>query len=307
MSRFVTGRVTVDVPATSANLGPGFDSFGLALDLHDTLAAEVAGDGLVIEVSGEGAGEVPLDERHLVVRAMRAAFDEMGVHPDGLAVSCTNRIPHSRGLGSSSAAIVGGISLAVALVANADTRLGELQMLQLATELEGHPDNAAPALLGGFVIAGTTAGTTWAHPIDVPVLDLVVFVPPDGVRTDIARGLLPETVSHRDAAANSARAALLALGLRGDRSLLLAGTEEFLHQLHREPAMPHSMDLVRRLRAAGVPAVISGAGPSVLAFVPGSAGRAAESELEEVLGHTPTGWQGSARTLAEAGVRVSRA
>lgn len=306
MSGFVTGPVSVRVPATSANLGPGFDSFGLALDLHDTLVARVAPGELNIQVEGEGAGEVPLDERHLVVRAMYAAFDAMGSRPDGLTLCCTNAVPHSRGLGSSSAAIIGGIALAVALVADERARLDRQQMLQLATRIEGHPDNVAPALLGGFVISGTSSGSVWAHVIDVPDLTLAVFVPPDAMNTDVARSLLPAMVPHADAAANSARAALLALGLTRDPSLLMLGTEDFLHQEQRAQALPESLDLVRRLRALQVPAVISGAGPSVLAFVPGS-GAAAEQALAMILGHTPDGWWGSGRRVSTHGVTVSPA
>ena len=301
MSVFVTGPVSVEVPATSANLGPGFDSFGLALDFGDSLSAEVTAAGWSVDVSGEGADSVPRDEGHLVVRAMNAAFAEMSVQPDGVRLSCRNRIPHSRGLGSSSAAIVGGIRLAVALVADPVRRLDGDAMLQLANRLEGHPDNVAPALLGGFVISGQDGEEVWAH--EIPTEDppaLVTFVPPEGLDTEVARTLLPEQVSHRDAAANSARAALLALGLGGDHSLLMRGTEDFLHQHQREPAMPASIELVRHLRESGVPAAISGAGPTVLAFVP----RAEARSVDEVLAWAPAGWQADARALARCGVRV---
>src|SRR5680860_806534 len=203
---FVSGPVTVEVPATSANLGPGFDCLGLALELTDTLVGEVVANGLEIHVEGEGSGEVRLDESHLVVRAIRAAFATMDLRPMGLRLRCTNRIPHNRGLGSSSAAIVGGIVLARALVEGGLDLLDDAAVLSLATAIEGHPDNVAPALLGGFVISGQAGEEVWAQqsPVD-PSVSAVVFVPPHGVRTEVARGLLPETVRHEDAAAVGSR------------------------------------------------------------------------------------------------------
>jgi homoserine kinase len=305
VSAFVTGPVSVEVPATSANLGPGYDCFGLALDLCDELTGEVRASGLEIEVSGAGAEDVPRDEDHLVVRAMRAAFAAMGVEPPGLALRCHNRIPHARGLGSSSAAIVGGIVLARALATEGERLLPDAAALALANRLEGHPDNVAPALLGGFVIAGQSrhdpgGGEVWAEPAPVhPSVSVVAFVPPDGVRTDVARGLLPETVAHADAASNSGRAALLVLALSARPDLLLRATEDYLHQAQREPAMPDSLALVRRLRDAGVPAVISGAGPTVLTFVTGG-----ESERERVASHVPEGWLVFAREVRQNGASV---
>ncbi|RZI79577.1 MAG: homoserine kinase, partial [Microbacterium sp.] len=193
---FVTGPVTVQVPATSANLGPGFDCLGLALGLYDRLTGEVVGDGLEIDVVGEGEGHLPRSERHLVVRAMRATFAILGVEPTGLRLRFENAIPQSRGLGSSSAAIVGGIALARALVVDGD-RFDDDSVLFLANQLEGHPDNVAPAVIGSFVISGQTANEVWAlsAPID-PSISAVAFVPPNGVSTEAARGLLPEQVPH---------------------------------------------------------------------------------------------------------------
>ena len=154
MPRFRPGPVTVRPPATSANLGPGFDSFGLALELRDEVTVEVLDDaGLSVEVVGEGAGEVPLDERHLLVRSLRAAFDELGGQPAGLRVRCVNRIPHGRGLGSSSAAICAGLIAARALTEDGGKLLDDERVLDLATRIEGHPDNVAPCLRGGLTIA----------------------------------------------------------------------------------------------------------------------------------------------------------
>lgn len=284
MRELVDGPVRVSVPATSANLGPGFDSLGLALGLRDELEAEVTDGGLVVEVSGAGADGVPRDESNLVVRAMRAGFAALQAEPAGLRLSCHNVIPHSRGLGSSSAAIVAGLALARALVAGGGLLLDDDAMFRLAAELEGHPDNVAPALYGGFVISGREDGEFYAvgSPVD-PGISAVVFVPPTPVETKVARGLLPEVVAHADAAANSGRTALLVAALAGQPTRLHTATRDYLHQDYREPAMPRSLALVRELRASGYAAIVSGAGPTVLVF--DSAGSAAE--LVELC---PSGW-----------------
>jgi homoserine kinase len=264
--------VLVRVPATSANLGPGFDTLGLALGLHDEIEARVTQSGLTIDVTGESATDVAdAGEKHLVVRAMRVAFDDLNVaQPPGLALRCVNRIPHGRGLGSSAAAIVAGLVAARAL-AGASTSPEDV--LPLANVLEGHPDNVAPCLFGGLTIAWIAtgaAGLPEARAIRLdphPDVRPVAFIAPGAVSTKVARGLLPVAVPHADAAANAGRAALLIAALTVRPDALLDGTEDKLHQDYRAPAMPHSHDLVTRLRAAGVPAVVSGAGPSVLAFL----------------------------------------
>jgi homoserine kinase len=296
---FVEGPARVRVPATSANLGPGFDTLGLALDLHDRLEAEVTSGGLVVEVHGYGEGEVPLDDRHLVVRAMRATFDRLGKQPPGLRLSCTNVIPHARGLGSSSAAIVAGVWLARELVAGGRLLFDDAALLDLAARLEGHPDNVAPALLGGFVISGQDAdGSFWAVPGSVdPRVGVVVFVPTTPVETEAARGLLPAVVPHGDAAANAGRAALLVAALSSHPEELLRATEDRLHQEYRRPAMPRSLALVEELRSDGIPAVVSGAGPTVLAFAdgPGSV------TTEALLARCPQGWSGQALAVTGTG------
>ncbi len=294
---FVDGPVTVEVPATSANLGPGYDCLGLALELHDRLSAEVAPSGVEIQVTGEGAEDVPIDETHLVVRSMRAAFEVLGEQPAGLRLRCANRVPHSRGLGSSSAAIVGGIVLARALVQGGEERLDDTAALDIANRLEGHPDNVAPALLGGFVVSGHDGNTVWAQraPVD-PSIDAVVFVPPYGVRTEVARGVLPSAVPHADATANTGRAALLVAALASAPEHLWRATEDFLHQGYRQAAIPESIELVSALRDAGVPAVVSGAGPTVLAFLVGGADPAS--------GLAPAGWRTMHQVVGGPGARV---
>lgn len=269
---FVSGPVRVRVPATSANLGPGFDALGLALALHDEVTAQVTKSGYRVEVTGEGADELPRDESHLVVRAMLATFDLLGGRPSGLAVRCVNRIPQARGLGSSSAAIVAGVLLARALVEEGSQRLDDAGALRLAADLEGHPDNVAPCLLGGFTIAWTEqldpAGRAARAVVLAPAETVrpTVFVPRQRGLTAEARAALPARVPHEDAAHNAGRSALLVHALTADPSLLFAATEDRLHQDYRAAGMPQTAALVNALRVAGVAAVVSGAGPSVLAL-----------------------------------------
>lgn len=265
---FVRGPVAVRVPASSANLGPGFDALGLALALHDEIVAEVIGSGLEVRVSGEGQDGVPLDETHLVVQSMHAAFDLLGGRPSGLRLTCSNAIPHGRGLGSSAAAIVGGIIAARALVDGGDKLLDDDAAFQLAVDLEGHPDNVAAALFGGLTIAWIDGAAAVVERLSTDV-GVTVFVPPTAVSTEKARGLLPETVPHRDAAINAGRAALLVAALTGAPHRLISATEDRLHQSYRAEAMPESYKLLRRLRVDGVPTIISGAGPTVLSFARG--------------------------------------
>ncbi len=262
--------VTVRVPATSANLGPGFDALGLALSLHDEVEARVTGGGVSVEVSGEGAGDLPTDGSHLVVRAMARVFDELGEHPAGLALRCRNHIPQARGMGSSSAAIVAGVTLARALVTGGAERLDDAGLLRIAAELEGHPDNVAPCLLGGMTIAWTEASGAAAVRLEpAERIRPFVFVPQERGLTEVARAALPATVPHADAALNAGRAALLVHAITVDPAHLFAATEDRLHQAYRAPSMPGSAELVAALRAEGVAAVVSGAGPSVLALTSG--------------------------------------
>ena len=283
MASFREGPARVRVPATSANLGPAFDCAGLALALYDEVAVRVTDAGLTVDVSGQGEGELPRDERHLVVTALRRAFDELGGQPRGLEVVCTNRIPQARGLGSSSAAIVAAVLAARALVPGGEQILDADGCVALAAELEGHPDNVAACLRGGFTLAWTDAGGVHAYRADVhPSISPVVFIPASRSSTEQVRGLLPQAVPHPDAAAGAGRSALLSLALTSEPSLLLAATEDRLHQPYRAAAMPRTASLVADLRAAGIPAVVSGAGSAVLALV--TTARAA------ALAQAPVGW-----------------
>ncbi|HEU4540456.1 MAG TPA: homoserine kinase [Jiangellaceae bacterium] len=259
--------VRVSVPATSANLGPGFDALGLALGWYDVVEAELAENGLDVRVTGAGAGEVPLDGDHLVVRAMRGTFASLGVEVAGLRLACTNSIPHGRGLGSSAAAIVAGVLAARALAGAVDDVDAALA---LAAKIEGHPDNVAPCLLGGLTIAWSPSGRVRAVALDVhPDVRPVVCVPAESLSTETARGLLPASVPHAAAARNAGRAALLVEALTRRPDLLLDATEDELHQPYRAPAMPDTLTLMKDLRERGIAAVVSGAGPSVLALTIG--------------------------------------
>ena len=274
----LTGRATV--AASSANLGPGFDSLGLALALYDEITAETTSGTTFVDVEGEGAGQVSEGPDNLVAVAIRRGLTAAGVETAGLKVLCRNAIPHSRGLGSSAAAVVGGLAVANALVAQSDRRpLTTEQLIQLSGEFEGHPDNASASVLGGAVVS-------WSEPVpgdsgSAPCYfaaqlrlhpDIRVFPGIPDVRSSTAetRVLLPRQVSHEAARFNVSRAALLVLALTERPDLLMAATEDLLHQPQRAPAMPASGEYLQLLRRHGVAAVLSGAGPSVLALTNGA-------------------------------------
>jgi len=257
------GFVRVRVPASTANLGPGFDALGLALALYDEVEVAPAASGLHVEVHGEGAGQVPTDEDNLVVRALRAACARCGHRPDGVVLRCRNRIPHSRGLGSSAAAAVAGVLAGYALAGMEPDEAA----LDLAAGFDGHADNVGASLLGGLVISWKEERSFRATRLEPhPDLAPVLFVPERTSATEVARGLLPAEVPHGDAAFTAGRAALLVHALTNAPPLLLVATEDRLHQPYRRSAYPATGRLVDALRAAGVPAAVSGAGPAVLAL-----------------------------------------
>ncbi len=263
--------VTVRVPATSANLGPGFDSFGLALARYDEVTARATDSGLLVEVVGVGVGEVPLTHEHLVVRAIAAVFELAGHPLPGLHLRCVNCIPHGGGLGSSAAAIVAGVLLGRELLSGSAVDpplLTDQDLFALATRMERHPDNVAPALFGGLTLSylGADGRPVAARPAVHPDVKVVVFSAHRASSTEHSRRLLPATVPHADASANAAAAGLLVHALTTDPSFLLPATADRLHQQYRASAMPESAALVAELRAAGIAAVISGAGPSVIAL-----------------------------------------
>lgn len=269
-------RARAVVAASSANLGPGFDSLGLALSLYDEIIVETTDSGLAIEVEGQGAGQVPLTADHLVVRAIERGLAAVGLRAGGLNVQCRNAIPHSRGLGSSAAAVVGGLAVVNGLAAQVDSNELTLDALvQLSSEFEGHPDNAAAAVLGGAVVSWTADGSEparydAAHLQLHPDIRLFPAIPETRSSTAATRGLLPEQVSHTDARFNLARSAMLVVALTQRPDLLLEATGDRLHQAQRAPAMPASAEYLAMLRRYGVAAVLSGAGPAVIALTDGS-------------------------------------
>lgn len=296
--------VRVRVPASSANLGPGFDSVGLALGVWDECVATACEEPVLrVSVEGEGAGLVPTDASHLVHRSLRTAWAEWGTPPPaGLELRCTNAVPHGRGMGSSATAIVMGIALAAALAAPAGAPLPLADVNDLASRLEGHPDNASASVFGGLTVSwsdapGEVGSTRTARPSLHPDVDVAVFVPGTQLSTAKARSVLPSTVRLADAAANSARAALLVHALTAAPELLLPATREWLHQEPRRPSYASSMALVDRLRAAGHAAVISGAGPSVLALT-------TRDRLAEVVAHAGEGWRVLTPGVPAHGVHV---
>jgi homoserine kinase len=322
---FRGGAAHVRVPATSANLGPGFDALGLALDLHDDVLAVVGEDGIVVDVAGEGTDDVARDEKNLVVRAMRATFDELGGQPRGIELSCANRIPHGRGLGSSAAAIVAGVLLARSLVLGGEQALPMSGVLNLAARLEGHPDNVAACLLGGLTIAwATSPHRAEAVRVDLdPQISPFVFVPPTSSSTHAARQALPDMVSRADAVHNLGRSSLLISALSGTArtasdapqpqgdtdddavaavtvpaDVLLAATDDRLHQQYRRAAMTGSGDLIAALRAERIAAVMSGAGPTVLAFT------RTPAEVEAATAAVPADWSGWAIAVDLVGAHL---
>ncbi|WP_116374351.1 homoserine kinase [Mycobacterium sp. MFM001] len=260
------------VAASTANLGPGFDSIGLALSLYDEIVVETTASGLTVHVEGEDADQLSRGADHLVVRAVECGLKAAGVSVPGLAVRCRNTIPHSRGLGSSAAAVVGGLAAVNGLLAQADsTPLSETQLIQLASQFEGHPDNAAAAVLGGAVVSWTDSSREPPGYAGVPLrlhpdVHLFPAIPEQRSSTAETRVLLPAQVSHVDARFNVSRAALLVIALTERPDLLMAATEDVLHQPQRAPAMPASAEYLRLLRRYNVAAVLSGAGPAVIAL-----------------------------------------
>ncbi|MEY4990889.1 MAG: hypothetical protein RIS08_1115 [Actinomycetota bacterium] len=271
--------VKVRIPATSANLGPGFDTLGMALSFYDDYQVETLPSGLEIEVHGEGAGEVPTDASNLIFKTIQHVFQKVGEQLPGLKLTCHNQIPHGRGMGSSGAAVAGGVMLAAGLLSGKRS-FSEQELLEFATDIEGHPDNVAPALFGGLTIAWKDeSGPHHKKLIAHRGISPLVFVPPHQMSTKLARSLQPESVPHTDAVFNLSRSALLVAAMTQSPELLFAATEDRLHQNYRASAMPETSKLVALLREAGHPAVVSGAGPSVLVLESSPQDRLAAIEI----------------------------
>jgi homoserine kinase len=302
---FKANPIQVQVPATSANVGPGFDSIALAFAMHDRYVAQILDEpGLDIDVTGEGADDVPRTEKNLLVKAMYKGFDFLGGKPKGIAVRALNVIPHGRGLGSSASAIIGGLVLARALVLTGTDKMSDEALLNLAAEMEGHPDNVAAALFGGATVAWKEQvnGKAVSHAIQIPVdlrIRAMAFIPSTTLATKKARTLLPASIPFADAQRNSTNTALLmhALTIRPD--LLFSATEDFLHQSYRSDAMPASFALMTKLRAAGVAAFISGAGPTVMALHTGN-----QEESEQLARAGGATFEGKSLEIAPCGASL---
>ena len=257
-------KVSVKIPATSANLGPGFDTLGMALSFYDEYVAEGISSGLEIEVLGEGSSDIPTDATNLIYKTIEMVFAKQGVAVPPLRITCHNNIPHGRGMGSSGAAVSGGVMLAAGLLSGT-REFTEAELLGFATEIEGHPDNVAPALFGGLTIAWMDESGPHHKKLTVHRgVSPLVLVPPNQMSTKLARSLQPESVPHTDAVFNVSRSALLVAALTQSPELMFAATEDRLHQNYRASAMPETSKLIEILREHGHPAVVSGAGPSVL-------------------------------------------
>ena len=281
---FKAQPLQIQVPATSANLGPGFDCLGLALRIYDRYIAQILDEpGVDIDVTGEGAAGVPTTDKNLVIKAMYKGFDFLGGRPRGIALRQLNVIPHGRGLGSSAAAIVGGLALARGLVLGGNERMSLADMLNIANEMEGHSDNVSAAIFGNASLAWQEV-QRWkiiAQAINFevdPRISALAFVPATEFSTAKARKMLPETIPFTEAVQNSANTAVLVQALQHRPDLLLGATQDYLHQSYRQDAMPHSFALMTKLREAGVAAFISGAGPTVLVLHTGGNLEAAEVE-----------------------------
>jgi homoserine kinase len=285
MTNLLGRRVSVKVPATTANLGPGLDTLGLALAIYDDLEVTVREQpGAHVDVHGVGDGSagghgVETDETNLVVRSMAAVFDAYGMPVPGVDIVANNSIPHGRGLGSSGAAIVAGIMAAKGIL-DGVVEIDADALLGFATILEGHPDNVAPALFGGLTIAWTSpTGPKHKKLMVHRGVSPLIAVPESTMSTALARSLQPQSVPHEDAIFNVSRSALLIAALVQSPELLLDATEDRLHQNYRASAMKETDDLIRALRAHGLAAVVSGAGPSVLVLASDPAQRVIAAEL----------------------------
>jgi homoserine kinase len=296
----VSGAVRVVVPASSANLGSGFDSAGLALSMFDEIEASFTDKpGVQVDVDGEGRNSLPRDENHLIARVMLKTFANLSMPVQGLYLRCINRIPHGRGLGSSAAAISAAVVAARALAGTQGTRMDDQGALELASSLEGHPDNVAACLYGGFTVSWidenslARAVKIKAHESIIPV----VMIPRFEVDTEQARALLPSHVPHRDATYNISRSALLVHAMTNDPDYLFEATSDRIHQEYRRPSMQSASALVTSLRMKNHAAYISGSGPTVCVLTN-------SEKVEEVISLVPDEFEAQQLAIAQSGASV---
>ncbi len=289
--------VKVRVPATVANLGPGFDALGVAVRMYLDIEIEPRRDSIEIMVEGEGAESLPQDETNLVIRSMNAFFDHVGRRPPGYSVKVRNPIPLAAGLGSSAAAVVGGLFAARAITGRT---VPQIEMVQLATSLEGHPDNVLPALLGGLVVCyrvvnATGDGTDLHYFRMDPSERLVpiIVVPKGGFPTEKARRVLPDDVSFADAQFTASRAALLVAGIStgAGADVLAHAMDDRLHEPHRLKLMPETAAVHAELGESGLPVALAGAGPSLLVVVPRPESATRAEQIRRICRARNAGWR----------------
>jgi homoserine kinase len=282
--------VSVRVPATTANLGPGFDCLGLALDLWNECTFNLTGSQVVVEVHGEGADQLPKNEDNLIWKSAIQVYEWTGEKPpDGVQVVCHNQIPLTSGLGSSAAAVLTGLLAGNALLEYA---LEVDELLNLGARIEGHPDNVAAALYGGLVIASQSGDKVVTHQVPVPELKVLVLLPEVDFSTRVSRQILPREVLFRDVAFNASRIPLVVDALRiGDVGLLAHAMQDRLHQPYRLPLIPGAEAALKAVHSLGIPAALSGAGPSLIAFI-------RDGQAEEVAAAMRRGFE-------QVGVRTS--
>ncbi len=285
--------VKVLVPATVANLGPGFDALGVAIQMHLEIEIEPRRNSFDIMVEGEGAESIPLDDSNLVIRSMNEFFDHVGRRPAGYAVRVKNPIPLGSGLGSSAAAVVGGLFAARAL---SNRSVHQSEMVELATKLEGHPDNVIPALVGGLVVCyreGVSNETRFFRLEPSERLVPIIAVPRGGFSTDEARRALPTDVAFADAQFTASRAALLVAAVTsGSGSDVLAqAMNDRLHEPHRLRLQPETAAVHAELRRAGLAVALAGAGPSLLVIVPRPEAVTRAEQIRRVCRDRNAGWR----------------
>lgn len=285
--------VKVRVPATVANLGPGFDALGIAIQVHLEIDIEPRRDSIEITVEGEGADELPTDDTNLVVRAMNAFFEHIGRQPAGYAVHVKNPIPLAAGLGSSAAAVVGGLYAARAITGGI---IHQAEILQLATRLEGHPDNVLPALVGGLVVCYRgDRSNDLRHLRLEPSERLVpiIAVPRDQLQTSRARDALPSDVSFDDAQFTAARAALLvgAIATGAGADILADAMNDRLHEPTRLGMMPETAAVHAEMREAGLPVAVAGSGPSLLLITPRPEAATRAEQVRRICRSRNAGWR----------------
>lgn len=293
----MSAQVMLTVPATTANLGPGFDSIGLALDIRDRITASVVESGVTVSISGNGADSLPNDETHLIAKVALDAAQQWGQPLSGLAIECQNNIPQGRGFGSSAAAIIAGLVIARELTG---TDVSDAQILQQANVIEGHPDNISACLFGGLTVNSWTSLDD-VQSVSLPVhKDVVVVmgIPQAELNTHKARGLLPDTVPYEDAIFNASRSALLIAAMTSHPEQLMSATADRLHQNYRKSAYSESFDIVSALRTAGIGGAISGAGPSVIALTTSAQAQAATDII------SGGGFQARQVAISSIGVQV---